>query len=229
VHRLEPAVEGAAIATHGDGLLGVAPGRGRSAVTGDAWVADVGLASEQGRWGGRVGSEVSVRTGVTGGFGSEPARLVALGRASLTSRLAGLTAEAARVGVAHQSDEGGAFVARARLGATDGTHLTLLAAERDGVDPVTARVLTDAPLEPSGGFLASTGWTGGARARIPWTSWLATTGGADGDLTAKVLVDARGGVELRDRCGCLVVSANAAHRIGRDGVDAWLAVSFAAK
>ncbi len=229
VHRLEPSLEGAVIATHGDGLLGVAPGRGLSAVSGEAWVVNAGLASEQGRWGGRVGSDVSVWAGATGGFGSEPARLVALARASLTSRFAGLSAEAARVGVAHQSDEGGAFVGRARLGATDGVHLTLLAAERDGVDPVTARVLTDAPLEPSGGFLASTGWTGGARARIPWTSWLATTGGADGDLTTRVLVDARGGIELRDRCGCLVVSANAAHRIGREGVDAWLAVSIAAR
>jgi hypothetical protein len=222
-------MEGAVIATHGDGLLGVAPGRGLSAVGGEAWVVNAGLSSEQGRWGGRIGSEVAVWAGATGGFGSDPARLVARGRASLTSRFAGLSAEAARVGVAHQSAEGGAFVARARVGAIDGVHLTLLAAERDGVDPVTARVLTDAPLEPSGGFLAATGWTGGARARIPWTSWLATTGGADGDLTARLLVDARGGIELRDRCGCLAVSANAAHRIGREGVDAWIAVSLAAR
>jgi hypothetical protein len=115
---------------------------------------------------------------------------------------------------------------RRGAGAIDGVHLTLLAAERDGVDPVTARVLTDAPLEPSGGFLAASGWTAGARARIPWTAWLATDGGVDGDLTSSVLVDARGALELRDRCGCLVARANVAHRIGRDGVDAWLTLEI---
>ena len=120
------------------------------------------------------------------------------------------------------------MVARVRVGAVDGIHLTLLAAERDGIDPVAARALTDAPVEPSGGFLASSGWTVGARARIPWTSWLATTGGADGDLTAQVLVAARGGIELRDHCGCLVVRANGAHRIGRDGVDVWVTIDLAA-
>ena len=123
---------------------------------------------------------------------------------------------------------GGAFVARARVGEVGRLNLVVVAAERDGVDPVIARALTDAPLEPSGGFLAATGWTGGAHARIPWLSWLATTGGADVDLTAKVLVAARGGLELRDRCGCLVFRANVAHRIGRDGVDAWVTLDLAA-
>jgi hypothetical protein len=138
-----------------------------------------------------------------------------------------LSTEAARVAPANGVGAGGAFVARARLGAVDAIHVTLLAAERDGIDPVAARALTDAPLEPSGGFLASTGWTAGAHARIPWTAWLATTGGADGDLTAQLLVAARAGIELRDRCGCLVVRANGAHRIGRDGVDVWLTIDLA--
>ena len=105
--------------------------------------------------------------------------------------------------------------------------MVLLAAERDGVDPVLARAITDAPLEPSSGFLSSMGWTAGAGAGIPWTYWLATTGGVNVDLTAQVLVAARGGIELRDHCGCLRVRANAAHRIGRDGVDAWVTIDLA--
>jgi hypothetical protein len=227
VHRVEPAVEGAVLSTHGDGLLGVAPGRGLAGVQGDAWVTGVALASEQGRWGARVGSDVSVSAGAVGAFGAgESARFVTRGHAALSAAAAGVTAEGARVWNGGAAGEGGAFVARVRVGDAGGLHLIVTAAERDGVDPVVARALTDAPLEPSGGFLASTGWTGGAGARVPWLSWLATTGGVDGDLTAKVLVAARGGLELRDRCGCVLFRANAAHRIGRDGVDAWVTLDL---
>jgi hypothetical protein len=226
VHRVEPAVEAAVLSVHGDGLLGVTPGRGMSAVGGNAWIADMALASEQGRWGARVGSEVSAAAGAVGSFeaGGSTA-FVTRGHAALSASWGGLTAEGARVWDA--SGNGGAFVARARLGGLAGPHLVVLAAERDGVDPVVARALTDAPLEPSGGFLSATGWTGGARARIPWTYWLATTGGADVDLTAQVLLSARGGIEVRDQCGCLRVRANAAHRLGRDGVDAWVTIDLA--
>jgi hypothetical protein len=229
IHRVEPSIGAALLATHGADLLGVMPGRGLGAVRGDAWVADAALASEQGRWGARVGSEVAISGGALGSLddGSSP-RFVGRGRAALTSRPFALSAEAARVAPVGNAGGGGAMVARVRVGAVDGIHLTLLAAERDGIDPVAARALTDAPVEPSGGFLASSGWTVGARARIPWTSWLATTGGADGDLTAQVLVAARGGIELRDHCGCLVVRANGAHRIGRDGVDVWVTIDLAA-
>ncbi len=227
-HRLEPALEGALLAVYGDGLLGVAPGRGMGIARGTAWTSDVALASEQGRWGARIGSEVVVSVGAVGsirdGDGSS-AQLVARGHTSLSASNGALTAEGARV--FNTANGGGAFTARARIGPLAGVHLVLLAAERDGIDPVLARALTDAPLEPSGGFLSATGWTGGASARIPWTSWLATTGGADVDLTARVLVAARAGIELRDHCGCVRVRANAAHRIGRDGVDAWVTLDLA--
>jgi hypothetical protein len=226
IHRLEPAVEGAVLAVHGDDLLGVMPGRGLAAVRGNAWVSDVAIASEQGRWGARIGSEVSVAFGAVGALDSGTgAQLVARGRAALSASVAALTAEAARL--ASPGNTGGALTVRARIGELGGLHLVVLAAERDGVDPVLARALTDAPLEPSGGFLSSTGWTAGARARIPWTPWLATTGGADVDITAQTLVAARGGIELRDACGCVVFRANAAHRIGREGVDAWVTVDLA--
>jgi hypothetical protein len=230
VHRIEPSIGAAVLATHGSDLLGVLPGRGLAAVRGDAWVADAALASEQGRWGGRVGSEVTVSGGALGTFDDgSSVRFVARGRAALSSADVALSAEGARVTSVGGAGAGGAFVARGRVGSADGIHLTLLAAERDGIDPVAARALTDSALEPSGGFLASTGWSAGARARIPWTSWLATTGGADGDLTAQVLVAARAGLELRDHCGCLVLRANGAHRIGREGVDVWVTIDLAAR
>ena len=40
------------------------------------------------------------------------------------------------------------------------------------------------------------------------------------------LVAAVGALELHDPCGCVVVRATAAHRIGRDGVDVWLTVDL---
>jgi hypothetical protein len=226
VHRVEPAVEGAVLSVHGDDLLGVAPGRGMSVVRGNAWTSDASIASEQGRWGARIGSEIAAAVGVVGAFdGGSPTELVARGHAGLSASMAALTAEGARVW--NPGGNGGALTVRARYGELAGPHVVLLAAERDGVDPVIARAITDAPLEPSGGFLSADGWTGGARARIPWTAWLATTGGADMDFTAQVLVAARGGIEVRDHCGCFRLRANAAHRIGRDGVDAWVTIDLA--
>ena len=230
VHRVEPSVEAALLTAHGDDLLGVLPGRGTAVVHGDAWVADVALASEQGRWGARIGSEISLAAGVVGALDQgSPASLVTRGHAAPSARPQPRSRRRGRASGARATTAEGAFTARARVGELGGLHVVLLAAERDGIDPVAARALTDAPLEPSAGFLASTGWTAGARARIPWTAWLATTGGADFDLTAQVLVAARGGIEVRDHCGCLRVRANAAHRIGRDGVDAWVTIDLAAR
>jgi hypothetical protein len=101
-------------------------------------------------------------------------------------------------------------------------------AERAGVDPIAARLLADAPLEPSAGFLTREGTTGGAGVVVPWSKWLTTSAGADGDATTTELVAVRGGLELRDRCGCLTLRANGSHRIGRPGVDVWVAIDFAA-
>jgi hypothetical protein len=223
-HRLEPAVEAALLSVHGSDLLGVMPGRGASVVRGESLVLDAALLSQQGRWGARIGSEVAVAGGIVSG-GSQDGALLR-GHAAISSAAAALTGEVARVWRGGGS-EGGAFTARARVGPQGGLRLVVLGAERDGIDPVLARVLTDAPLEPSSGFLAATGWTGGSYVGVPWTEWLTTTGGADVDLTARLLVAARGAVEVRDRCGCVRVRANAAHRIGRDGIDAWVTIDLA--
>jgi hypothetical protein len=105
-------------------------------------------------------------------------------------------------------------------------HLGLNVAGREGIDPVLARALTDAPLPASMGFLAAQGWTGGARVSVPLTDYLTARAGADGDLSAERLLAARGAIEFHDRCGCVVLTANGAGRIGRPGVDVWLTVSL---
>jgi hypothetical protein len=87
-------------------------------------------------------------------------------------------------------------------------------------------MLADAPLEPASGFLVAPGWTGGARASLPVGSRVTLVGGADADLGAAQLVAAMGAIELHDPCNCVVVRTTVAHRIGRDGVDVWLAVAL---
>jgi hypothetical protein len=108
-------------------------------------------------------------------------------------------------------------------------HFGANVAGRGGVDPVLARVLTDTPLPASMGFLAAEGWTGGARLSVPLTTYLTARGGADVDLTVEKLLAARGALEFHDRCGCVVLGANGAERLGRPGVDLWLTASLVQK
>jgi hypothetical protein len=46
------------------------------------------------------------------------------------------------------------------------------------------------------------------------------------DFDGRQLVAAVASLELHDPCNCVVVRATAAHRIGRDGIDAWLSVDL---
>ncbi|MBV9948107.1 MAG: hypothetical protein JOZ69_14730 [Myxococcales bacterium] len=123
---------------------------------------------------------------------------------------------------------GGAWVGRVSLGHPASWSLAAHVAERDGVDPLLARALVDAALEPSGGFLTVAGWTGGAGVTVPIGPRVTARAAADLDLDARVLVAAVGSVELHDPCGCVVLRASASRRIGRDGVDAWLSVDLKA-
>jgi hypothetical protein len=176
-----------------------------------------------GRWGARAGSEIEASFGALGD--ASRARLMARWRGATTTKWIGTGADVARVfpGV---TPAGVAAISHYRLGEADGVHLGVLVAVRYGIDPVAARALTDAPLEPSSGLLAQEGWTGGSRLSIPWTRTVTTSVGADGDLSARELLAARGSVELRDPCGCLVVRAAGGHRLGRPGVDVGVTLDF---
>jgi hypothetical protein len=221
-HRIEPDVEVGGLVAHVDGLLGESPTPG--GVRGAAWLTDAGFRSALGQWGARRGFEVGGDVGGVGG-GQQPSSLVVRWRAAASAPAVGLGVEGADV-----ADGGGgwgqALSARARVGAVRSLNVALLVAGRDGVDPVVARVLTDAPLAASSGFLATSGWTSGGRITAPLSPVVTLRGGVDGDLTAQHLVAARGSVELHDRCGCLAVRLSAAERIGRDGVDVWLSLDL---
>ncbi len=219
VHTTEPRLEVAALGTHAGDVLPA--GRGMVVPDGVAWAAAAGWSNALGRWGSRAAAEMDVAAGAVG----EPAGTVPSLRGRLTASAPwwSIQGDVART---QGAVAGGAFGARVRLGPTAGLHLSAHAEERDGIDPIVARALVDAPLEPASGFLTVAGWTGGAGAGLPVGSRVTLRAGADGDANAREIVAALGSIELHDPCGCVVVRATVAHRFGRDGVDAWLSVDL---
>ena len=237
VHVIDPFVEAAVLHAHGDDLLGISAARSASGIDGTATLFDAGASTTIGRWSSKEAFEIGVVGG--GAFGSrgDPSRVLPLARGRVAATLVwfGASADVATVlggesdaAVATGTSNGFAALGRARIGRTDGLRVLANVASRDGIDPVLARALVDAPLEPASGFLAQEGTTGGAGLVIPWARAVTTSIGADGDATRRELVAARAGVELRDRCGCLTLRMMGAHRLGRDGVDVWVALDFAA-
>jgi hypothetical protein len=225
IHRTEPRVEGGAIAVHESGVLVVPAARGMQTPDGAAWVATGTWSNTVGRWGARGAGEVDFSAG---GVGDANETVLALrARVAAVSDWVGLRGDVARV-IGPASVQGGAALAQARIGPATGLHVTGQMAERDSVDPILARVLVDAPLEPATGFLSATGLTGGVRAALPLGPRITTRGGVDYDLTDNDLVAAVGSLELHDPCNCVTVRATVSHRIGRSGVDAWVTVDLPA-
>ncbi len=234
-HRVAPRLEVGAIAA-GDGmstalgaslpvpatLLGDFPGPG--GLSGLAWIADGGFETALGRWGAREGFELRAAAGAAGGDHESASPVVRWGGAASFAWI-GLGAEGAHVFGGDQV--GHAIAARLRVGPASSFNFGVTVAGREGVDPVLARALTDAPATTSMGLLAAEGWTGGARLSFPMTTYLTARGGAEGDFTAQRLIAARASLEFHDRCRCVTIGVNGAERIGRPGVDVWLSVGLA--
>ncbi len=236
-HRIEPVLAVSALASDSSGALPSIAARSlsylsESAITsssGEAGIASAGVRSALARWARGDGFEVEAHAGgVIDDIGV--ARGAIRWRAVAGGPVVGLSGEGAHVFSSKNGSRGDAVLIRARVGAPErggsGPMVSAYLAVRDGVDPVTARLLTDAPLEPAAGLLATTGTSAGVRASVPWTRWLATRGGLDMDLTAFVVTGVTGSVELRDTCGCFRIRFNAAHRLGRDGVDVWASIDL---
>jgi hypothetical protein len=230
IHRIEPRLEAALVAAHTDGVLVVPAGRGAPDSIGAsaAWIGVAGWSSAFARSGSRASMDVDVAGGAVGDGTEVRPLLRAL--ATADGPWLGLRADFARVFVAPSLDaatqSGGAFIAAARIGPASGLHLAAHAAERDGVDPYLARALIDVPFEAASGFLSAPGWTGGAGLGVPFGPRVTARAGADVDLGSGELVAALGALEIHDPCNCVVVRATAAHRIGREGIDAWVAVDL---
>jgi hypothetical protein len=227
VHRTEPRLEAAWLDTHASDVFVAPAARGMAAPSGGAWILAARWANSLGRTGSRGALGVDAIAGLVGDAGGTSPSLRL--RAAAGGPFVGLVADGARVFAGSATSPaagGGAVVARVRVGPDAGLNVTAHVAERDGVDPVLARALVEAPLEPASGFLSTTGWTGGARLALPLGSRVTARGGSDYDFEARALVAAMASLELHDPCNCVIVRATAAHRIGRDGVDAWLSVDL---
>jgi hypothetical protein len=238
-HRVEPRIEAGALGAGSQSAVfdspasGFAPiptasaasnnGSSLGTLSGVAWLADGGVSSTFGRWGAKEGIELRASAGAAGST-QESAAAVLRWRGAGSTPWLGLGAEGAHV--LGGEAPGYALAARLRVGPLTSLHFGANVAAREGVDPVLARALTDAPLPASMGFLAAGGWTGGARLSVPLTTYLTAGGGADADLSAERLLAGRGSLEFHDRCGCVVIAANGAERLGRPGVDVWLTVSL---
>jgi hypothetical protein len=234
-HRIAPRIEVGALAA-GDGssaafgpgspasttLFGDFPSPGN--LSGLAWIVDGGFETAIGRWAAREGLELRAAAGAVGGD-AEGASPVARWRGAASFPWLGLGAEGGHVFGGEAA--GDAIAARLRVGPLSSLNLGMTLAAREGVDPVLARALTDAPDAASMGLLAAEGWTGGARLSLPLTTYFTARGGAEGDFTAEKLIAARASLEFHDRCRCVVIGASGAERIGRPGVDVWLSVGFA--
>jgi hypothetical protein len=224
-HVLEPRVEAAVLTAHSDDLLGEMPTPG--GLQGTAWLTGFGLGTALGRWGARSGVELGGTVGLAGGVADETAAMTRW-RVAASGPWYGVGAEGADV-FGPAAGWGHALAARVRVGSLRSFNLALLVAGRDGVDPVVARLLTDAPIASSVGLLASDGWTGGARGAVPIGQFVTARGGVDGDLTTGRLVATRGSLDLHDHCGCVAVRLSASERIGRQGVDVWVSIDLAPK
>lgn len=224
LHRIEPNVSGAVLYSDSSAPLFTLPTRLYGAAEGAAWSAQTGVDSDLGRWARRDGMSIGVSAGAVGD-GNDAAAAVR-GRVAGEGDVAALRVDGGALSGNLSTNRGGAFMSRARIGEKESIHLGGWLGVRRGVDPIRARLLTDAPLEPTGGFYAAEGTTGGASILMPWAHFLSTGAAVDADLDAGELVAARLDVTLRDRCRCTLVKGTVSRRIGRDGVDAWLSIEL---
>jgi hypothetical protein len=222
LHRVEPFVEGGARG----GVVRQSPFAPLEVV--DPYVSErvvlatAGIETALGRWGARSAVELSARAGWVGPA-TAPERMAALG-------LSGDAEWAAlRVDAAASADHHDAAVARARirLGRRDGLHTLLHAEGRRDAEPLLARTLFSSSWDqPAAGFLDARGLSAGGELMVPWTRWLATSVGADVDVTDSRWLAVRGALGYRHPCGCLAALGSAGRRVGRGGFDAELVLDL---
>lgn len=100
---------------------------------------------------------------------------------------------------------------------------------RNGVDPVVTRWLLPSVVSPIGstGWINSDGISAGLNSRIRLRERLTLSGRLDRDLSAGTWLGQRAELRYGDACGCLAISAIAAHRLGREGIDVMVGVDIA--
>ncbi len=228
VHVVEPRLRGGIMAARTTGAYWSATGRPVALMTGEVAMASAGLRTAWGRLLGHAGASLEADMGgvaaVDGGRLVEPAP-VARARAAWSARYLGAGGElGARLGTAR----GQVLVGSARLGEQDGWHFVAKTAGRSGIEPLVARALAaPSAQEPSGGWLSDEGWTVGAELSGKFARSVCARVSAEEDLTSRTLLQVRGSLGYAHPCRCLSVDAFAGKRLGRDGIDVWIAIDLA--
>jgi hypothetical protein len=224
MHVIEPAVDATAMTAHTSGEYWSMTGRPVALADGRAIVASSGLRTTWGRLLGRSGASLSGAIGAASTSDSPAPRSIARWRTAWSSRYVGLGAE----GAAFASQLGQITIGQARLGDPTDLHVRVSAAGRNGVEPVLARALgSPGGREPSGGWLATEGWSAGAEIGARPLRSVTTTVGIDEDVSAQTLLSVRGSVGYQHPCRCLSVGTFLTRRLGREGVDFWVSIDLA--
>jgi hypothetical protein len=226
VHVVEPFVQASAMAAH---VTSPPPGwldRPGGLASGQHWLSSAGVRTAAGSPGSGSAAEAQLAAGTLGRFErSEPAVAV-LASVHAQAPWAALRTEAAWLGAG--GAQGRVALVRARAGALRGPHVRARLALQQGVEPSLARALTwGEPHSVGAGWLDRAGSSLGLDAATPLGAGYGLMAGADADGAERRLLAARGGVSYAHPCGCLRASVWVSQRLGRDGVDGWLALDLA--
>jgi hypothetical protein len=228
VHVIEPRLRASVMAALTTGAYFAQAGRPIALGAGQMGTASAGLRTAWGRLLGHSGGSLEADVGGVGTIAEEGLSAttpVARGRAAWSSRFVGLGGEGA---ASLESSESGVLVGKARLGEQDGWHLAVKGAGRRGINPLAARALAGATAEePSGGWLAAEGWSGGAEIAARLARSVGARISAEEDFTARTLLQVRGSVGYAHPCRCISVDGFVGKRLGREGVDVWVSIDLA--
>jgi hypothetical protein len=228
VHVIEPRLRASVMAARTSGAYFAQTGRPVALGAGQMATASAGFRTAWGRLLGHAGGSLEADVGGIGRVGDgglSETTPVTRGRAAWSSRFVGLGGEGAAT---LDGDEGQVLVGKARLGEQDGWHLALKGAGRRGVHPLAARALTGATAEePSGGWLATEGWSGGAEIAARLARSVGARISAEEDFTSRTLLQVRGSLGYAHPCRCISIDGFVGKRLGREGVDVWVSIDLA--
>ncbi|MBI5533248.1 MAG: hypothetical protein HY898_11055 [Deltaproteobacteria bacterium] len=226
VHAIEPFVQATATAARSSWAAWLAADRVPALAMGQHWISSGGFRTTLGPAGGAAWLDAEIAAGAVGQWQQRAPAPAVLGQLTLDTHVLGLKSQGA--GLRENQRMQGVILARARIGAARSVHLAPRIAHRGDLDPMTARALTSAdPYAIGGTWLDRAGTSVGADAVVPVGRGYRLFGGADADATDRTWLGSRGGVMYEHPCGCLAATAWVGQRLGREGVDGWLALDLA--
>jgi hypothetical protein len=225
VHSVAPFVT--AVVGAGDARLGAEPASGFPLGDGSRGAIG-GIAGVETTLGATAGSRAAVTLEADGAAvrtGGEEWTPLASARAGARARFVAARGQ----GSFAPGDRAGFAAFDLRVGPEGGPFLSGHAEGEAGPLPSWARWFSGrgASFEaPWSEYVVPDGWTAGAGAGVPWTRFLSTVVAGDYDLTRRTLLGVRGVAAYRHPCRCLAVRVGGEGRIGRKGLDLWLAVDL---